>query len=224
MLVNSLWMSGSLLQLFKRRLKVDTLMVDEQQTNAELVRHMVQSQRNGRGCLPFFLGLNPLNCIWLLQETLGACDSDRDAQPEHARQYVTTLVDIKQPENREAYKRGTLRQELLEMRRDEWQDLRELLLANCSGRDAMEIYLADVVAAGCLGGDHLWRDLGLPDRDALSRLLQLNFPSLAEKNVHNMKWKKFFYKQLCEQEGSYVCRAPSCEVCAAYDDCFGPEH
>ncbi len=38
-----------------------------------------------------------------------------------------------------------------------------------------------------------------------------------------MKWKKFIYKQLCITEGIYTCRAPSCEVCADYADCFGPE-
>jgi NifQ. len=39
----------------------------------------------------------------------------------------------------------------------------------------------------------------------------------------DMKWKKFIYKQLCEAEGLYVCRAPSCEVCKDYDQCFGKE-
>jgi nitrogen fixation protein NifQ len=38
-----------------------------------------------------------------------------------------------------------------------------------------------------------------------------------------MKWKKFLYRQLCLEEGIYVCRAPSCEVCKDYDLCFGPE-
>jgi nitrogen fixation protein NifQ len=53
--------------------------------------------------------------------------------------------------------------------------------------------------------------------------MERNFPTLAAKNVHNMKWKKFLYKQLCATEGVYVCRSPSCEVCADYDACFGPE-
>ena len=39
----------------------------------------------------------------------------------------------------------------------------------------------------------------------------------------DMKWKKFFYKQLCQTEGIHTCRAPSCEVCADYQACFGPE-
>jgi nitrogen fixation protein NifQ len=38
-----------------------------------------------------------------------------------------------------------------------------------------------------------------------------------------MKWKKFLYKQLCEEEGLYVCRAPSCQVCVDYERCYGSE-
>jgi len=86
-----------------------------------------------------------------------------------------------------------------------------------------ELWTARIVAVGCLGSDHLWQDLGLWSRAELSALMERNFPTLAAKNVHNMKWKKFLYKQLCIAEGVYVCRAPSCEVCADYDACFGPE-
>ena len=116
-----------------------------------------------------------------------------------------------------------LRQELLDLRRDEWEDLREQLMANRSHQCATEAWMANVVAAGCLGGDHLWRDLGLEHRSELRDLLMQNFAPLAKRNTQDMKWKRFFYKQLCDQEGSYVCRAPSCEKCAAYDDCFGRE-
>ncbi|GBE11207.1 nifQ [bacterium BMS3Abin12] len=50
-----------------------------------------------------------------------------------------------------------------------------------------------------------------------------NFPELAARNDRNMKWKKFLYKQLCEREGIHACRAPSCQVCIDYAQCFGPE-
>lgn len=80
-----------------------------------------------------------------------------------------------------------------------------------------------VIVAGCLGSDHLWQDLGLWSRAQLSAMLQHNFPELAAKNDKDMKWKKFLYKQLCEAEGIYVCRAPSCEVCIDYPKCFGAE-
>jgi nitrogen fixation protein NifQ len=65
--------------------------------------------------------------------------------------------------------------------------------------------------------------LGLWARSDLSALIGFNFPELAARNVHDMKWKKFLYKQLCEAEGIYICRAPSCSVCVDYHKCYGPE-
>lgn len=79
------------------------------------------------------------------------------------------------------------------------------------------------LACACLGANHLWQDLRLPSRRELSALLGYWYPRLAAKNVHDMKWKKFFYKQLCEREGLFVCKAPSCGVCTDYAHCFGPE-
>jgi nitrogen fixation protein NifQ len=181
------------------------------QVNGRLLAQLVNGQRHGRGCLPFCLGLKPLDFVWLLQSHFEECPS------------LPEIMDISLPQNSQAVEAGRLRQELLEMRRDEWQEIRDLLLAGRAGENSFEIPLADIVAAGCLGGDHLWRDLGLQTRNELTELMARNFPQLSARNVADMKWKKFFYKQLCEQEGGYVCRAPTCEQCAAYDDCFGPE-
>lgn len=102
-------------------------------------------------------------------------------------------------------------------------DLRKLLLEHRAGQNQSEEWIADIVVAGCMGSDHLWQDLGLWSRRDLSALLVRNFPSLVAKNERDMKWKKFLYKQLCAQEGIYICRAPSCEVCADYAACFGSE-
>jgi nitrogen fixation protein NifQ len=98
-----------------------------------------------------------------------------------------------------------------------------LLLDFRSGLDPSELWMAKIVTAACMANDHLWQDLGLWSRSDLSQLMQTNFPELAARNVHDMKWKKFIYKQLCEREEIRICRAPSCEVCADYDKCFGPE-
>jgi nitrogen fixation protein NifQ len=38
-----------------------------------------------------------------------------------------------------------------------------------------------------------------------------------------MKWKKFFYRCLCEMEGFSLCAAPSCAECSDYAACFGEE-
>lgn len=108
-------------------------------------------------------------------------------------------------------------------RQDEMQDLHKLLLENRSGQNESEIWLADIVIAGCLGEDHLWQDLGLWNRAELSTLMWQNFRPLALCNDKDMKWKKFLYKQLCGTAGVITCRAPSCAVCADYANCFGPE-
>jgi len=105
----------------------------------------------------------------------------------------------------------------------EKQDL-EQLLRQFAAPDVPETeWLIAIIVAACLGSDHLWHDLGLWSRKDLSAMLLHNFPELAARNSKDMKWKKFLYKQLCEAEGLYICRAPSCEVCKDYIQCFGPE-
>ncbi len=98
----------------------------------------------------------------------------------------------------------------------ERQDLINLL-KSYSNPQAVEVdWIIAILVAGCLGNDHLWHDLGLWSRSQLSGLLTYNFPELSAKNVHDMKWKKFIYKQLCETQGLYLCRVPSCEFCVDY--------
>src|SRR5271169_3192027 len=106
---------------------------------------------------------------------------------------------------------------------DEFPDLLQLLLDHRAVADEHHRNIAHLVATACMGGDHLWQDLGLPDRKALSVLLYGHFPVLAAKNTSDMKWKKFFYKQLCEREGINACRSPSCAACCDFDKCFGVE-
>jgi len=109
------------------------------------------------------------------------------------------------------------------MRSDEMDDLLALLLEHRSNDAEQTTWLAYAIATGCLGEGHLYQDMGLPDRQALSHLLRQNFTALFEKNSGNMKWKKFFYKQLCERAEVNMCKAPSCQVCDDYQKCFGPE-
>lgn len=170
--------------------------------NQQFLMTIIASQRAGKTCLPHQLGLSKVNYDAL-------CDSFLSDAATAVLQQVMGVEDT--------------RQELLVLRGEEWMDLRNLLVMGRSGRSVTELWMAEIVAAGCLGGDHMWCDLGLPNRAVLRHLLETNFASLAKKNIHDMKWKKFFYKQLCEQDGAYVCRAPSCDQCVVYDDCFGPE-
>lgn len=106
----------------------------------------------------------------------------------------------------------------------EWDDLQKLLLDHRAGEWESELWIADIIATACAGRDHLWQDLGLLNRDELSRLMCVNFPELARANTGDMKWKKFLYRQFCSREGIYVCPAPSCGECKDYAKCFGPEN
>jgi nitrogen fixation protein NifQ len=109
-------------------------------------------------------------------------------------------------------------------RNEEFEDLRELLRDGAPDRDCPALVeLAATIARACLGQDHLWHDLGLASREELSRILHAHFPRLAAKNVGRMRWKKFFYKQLCERLEVRACRAPSCGACAQQGECFGSE-
>lgn len=170
-------------------------------------KQIVRSQRRGITCLPDFLGLKPTEFHWMSR------GRNYRVRQELMHDHAADQQRMEQD----------LRQQLLEMREDEWVELRDMMVDNRAGVCDSELVMADIVAAACLGGTHLWRDLGMADRQQLNDLMHSNFPALAARNDRDMKWKKFFYKQLCELGGGYVCRAPSCDVCTAYADCFGPE-
>lgn len=106
---------------------------------------------------------------------------------------------------------------------DEQDDLYKLLDGYKLDDRLDSHWMTKIVIAGCMGGNHLWQDLGLWSRAMLTELMEFYYPELARQNDKNMKWKKFLYKQLCNQEGIYTCRSPSCEVCVDYKECFAPE-
>lgn len=116
--------------------------------------------------------------------------------------------------------------ERTESRLDEIEEVSSLLRAHAdpaAGPKEASDAIAWAMACASLGNNHLWQDLGLPSRNELSALIGHWFPSLAIKNTQNMKWKKFFYKQLCEREDIMICKAPTCGVCTDHAICFGPE-
>jgi nitrogen fixation protein NifQ len=165
--------------------------------NDDTLARMLATQAGGGGSLPIGLGLAPAEFAALL-----------------ARHFpgVTLPVAPRRPP-------PVWDPRLLE----EKEELIKLLDFYRAGQDDSERWLSVIVATGCMANDHLWEDLGLWSRRDLSELMMRNFPALAAKNDRDMKWKKFLYKQLCEQEGVYLCRAPSCAVCCDYARCFGPE-
>ena len=102
-------------------------------------------------------------------------------------------------------------------------DLRQLLIEHRSNGEPEEEWLAAIVARRSLGANHLWQDLGLFNRGDLSTLMDRHFTGLKRLNSGDMKWKKFFYRQLCERDGVAICKSPNCDVCDDVDLCFGPE-
>lgn len=106
---------------------------------------------------------------------------------------------------------------------DEEVILADLFAAHRSGPEPVSGWLAVMIARRAMRPDHLWQDLGLNDRGELNRLLARHFRSLHAGNTKNMRWKKYFYRVLCEAEGFVLCSAPSCSVCTDFADCFGAE-
>jgi nitrogen fixation protein NifQ len=105
----------------------------------------------------------------------------------------------------------------------EYGDLLALLREYRRDDSEENAWVAQAMASACAGDNHLWQDMGLPNRKVLSQLIRRYFPVLFYKNHGNMKWKKFFYKQLCDRAEVPVCKAPSCGVCTDYSNCFGSE-
>lgn len=106
---------------------------------------------------------------------------------------------------------------------DEVTMVRDLLLAQRSTEGDTGRWLAAMIARRVMEPNHLWADLGLRNRGELSRLLKRHFAPLARRNVNNMRWKRFFYRSLCEDEGLILCTTPVCTECKDFNHCFGDE-
>ena len=104
---------------------------------------------------------------------------------------------------------------------DEFDELVELLIASRATDGEPDTWLAYAVASAAMGENHLWQDMGLPSRKVLSQLMRTHFSTLAAKNTGDMKWKKFFYRQLCERANVPICKSPHCAECCDYSICFG---
>lgn len=106
----------------------------------------------------------------------------------------------------------------------EEEDFRLLLVQNATHPDAPESrWLAAMVVRRSMEPDHLWQDLGLTSRQDLSDMMVRHFFPLAARNTRDMKWKKFFYREMCAAEGMSICKSPVCDTCGDFPVCFGPE-
>lgn len=165
---------------------------------------IIESYRRGETALPLYMGLNQ-NGYDALMLAMGI-------------ELAMGLESV--PFSREVEEKLRLRLELMNMRIGELEELEKLLVESLEPSIAFGNEMVTVLASACLGSQHLWRDLGMPERPRLTALFRDYFPLLHAKNVNNMRWKRFMYRQLCENGGDYVCRSPSCEECASYSECF----
>lgn len=106
---------------------------------------------------------------------------------------------------------------------DEIAMVRDLLLAQRSTEGNTGRWLAAMIARRAIEPNHLWEDLGLRDRGEVSRLLSRHFAPLAARNINNMRWKRFFYRTLCDDDGLVLCTTPVCTRCKDFNLCFGDE-
>ncbi|CAM3918532.1 NifQ [Vibrio aerogenes CECT 7868] len=113
--------------------------------------------------------------------------------------------------------------ELAELRQTERQDLVALLNQYRNQQEPLSALMTTVLSFACLGTQHLWRDLGMPERPKLTQLFGFYYPQLQARNDKNMRWKRFLYRQLCSSGGDYVCRSPSCDTCTSFAECFEVE-
>jgi nitrogen fixation protein NifQ len=106
---------------------------------------------------------------------------------------------------------------------EEVELIRDILLAHLSSAGESGRWLSAMIARRALEPNHLWEDLGLRNRGELTRLMGRHFASLAQRNDKNMRWKRFIYRQMCENDGFVMCATPICANCADYNSCFGAE-
>jgi nitrogen fixation protein NifQ len=105
----------------------------------------------------------------------------------------------------------------------EEQSIQNLLRKFRTPGSVLATLLAIIVARRAMQPNHLWQDLGLRDRLELNALMKRHFAPLAHRNKNDMKWKKFFYRMTCSEEGFTLCAAPICADCGEFYGCFGDE-
>ncbi|MFB5077995.1 nitrogen fixation protein NifQ [Raoultella sp. C349492] len=160
-----------------------------------------------------------LNRLWLLYHAgkgsfplrMGLSQSDWQALGQR-------LAQVETPLDGETLTRRRLMAELNAIREEERRQL-GMWLADWMRQEAEP--MAQIVAEVSLAYNHLWEDLGLESRAELRQLMSDCFPQLVVMNEHNMRWKKFFYRQRCLlQQGEVTCRSPSCDECRERSVCF----
>ncbi|MCE0495512.1 nitrogen fixation protein NifQ [Vibrio salinus] len=152
----------------------------------------------GKNFLPPYMGLDPKTFAQI-------CTHFNITVPEHFQHNTEKRQVIS---------------DLAGLRLSEQQDLINLLNHHLHNNERFSENMSSVLSAACMGTQHLWKDLGMPERPLLTQLFDCFYPGLSTMNKRNMRWKRFLYRQLCASGGDYVCRAPSCETCTSFNECF----
>ncbi|MEA9391011.1 nitrogen fixation protein NifQ [Acerihabitans sp. TG2] len=163
------------------------------------LRCLAVNHLEGHARFPLFMGLSASDYQQLMCRVLLA-PADRSAALNEQDRLLLTLQDRR-------------RQECLDLA--QW--LSQYRVPDAAPLDRL-------IATASMGFNHLWQDLGLASRGELRQLMTDCFPELVLMNQQNMRWKKFFYRQLCLIEsGEINCRSPSCDSCCEQASCFSPE-
>ncbi|MFE8119086.1 nitrogen fixation protein NifQ [Brenneria goodwinii] len=169
------------------------------QTPEIWLRYLVDNHLRGLSRFPSRMNLD--DGAW--QALLQRLELTETARPEYLHQQDELLSSLLMP------------------RRQECEQLADWL-SQYMAEQAAPMHL--LIASASMGFNHLWQDLGLASRAELRELMTVCFTPLVAMNDKNMRWKKFFYRQVClTQDGELMCRSPSCESCSEIDFCFSPE-
>jgi nitrogen fixation protein NifQ len=85
------------------------------------------------------------------------------------------------------------------------------------------LLLPRILVARSAHSGHLWVAMGLLKRPQLTAAVKRHIPALAAANNRGMRWKRFFFKQVCDRNGGNLCKTPNCGDCSDYAACFAPE-
>ncbi|MDR3602155.1 MAG: nitrogen fixation protein NifQ [Desulfosporosinus sp.] len=92
--------------------------------------------------------------------------------------------------------------------------LRDMLIANRTSATPLESWVAHIFIRRCQVGDHMWRSIGLFSRNELTEAMLRYFKPLAVKNIYDLKWKRFIYRQMREENNLDLEKYPYCENCS----------
>lgn len=85
---------------------------------------------------------------------------------------------------------------------------------------APSLWLIRILVARTNHPGHLWHAMGLFARPELTAAIRRHLPALAAAN-RGMRWKRFLFRQLCDQRGGIMCKMPDCGECSDHAFCFG---